>query len=485
MLMLQQLIRRIAGTPVPVLFLIALLWRIALVFLFSSALTDLQPDRVILPYFGHIANDYIFLVRPAEHLFTDGEYVFRSGVPFAGRMPGYAVIYLFWRMMMSAESALVMVIISQAVFAALAVIALARAAQDFFNNKNAFAIAFLLGMLYPASAFFDYKTIAEGLTISLLSFALYFLVKSLKSQRKWHLLASGLLMAWIVFLRPYMLMLLPLFGLFILIRFQGSFRQRLIMSVIWALPFVVALGAWNVRNYTVFNKVILLQAKGPESYGKMYGKAWLQIREMIAAWGGQPAMYESGSEGEWFRSDRSERPLVLPAKVWNSGCFSPDDMLRLKNDYQQFHYSEGFDSTLSESVYERAVQYTSCYRNYLGITGRTYLFVKRGIPVVARSGSGYMPAVYPSWIEKPFRVYLGAMYYLILLGWFWSSVRYRSLFMFLLPPLLLVPALLWVSPLVEHRYFLTLFPFAIFAFTGGLVKTSWFSRSTVNKRNGF
>jgi hypothetical protein len=485
MFIVQQFLERITGTRVLVLFFIALLWRIALVLLFSSALTDLQPDRVILPYFGHIANDYIFLVRPAEHLYTDGEYVFRSGVPFAGRMPGYSVIYLFWRMMMSAENALLMLVISQAVLGALGVLALAKAARLYFNSSKAFAIAFILGMLYPASAFFDYKTIAEGLTISLLSFTMFFLVKAMKSQSKASLVASGLLMAWIVFLRPYMLMILPLFGLFILIRFQGSFKRRLIMSVIWALPFVVALGAWNVRNYMVFDKVILLQTNGPDSYGKMYGKAWLQIREMITAWGGQPAMYESGSEGEWFRSDRGVKPIVLPAKVYGSGCFTEEDLSQLKIDYQQFHYSEGFDSPLSESVYQRALQYTNCYREYLGFTGRTYLFVKRGIPVVARSGSAYMPAVYPSWIEKPFRLFLGAMYYFIMLGWLWSALRYRSLLMFLLPPLLLVPALLWVSTLVEHRYFLTLFPFAIFAFTGGLVKTSWFSRSADDERNGF
>lgn len=451
------------------LILVAMAWRIALVFLFSWPVAESTPDRVIAPGFGMISNDYSYYIIPAENLLTEGEYTYRKGLPFAGRMPGYAAFYLLFRLFLSQEGANLMMIVAQALLGGLGVYFLARAAEMFFKRKDAFWITFALGMLYPVSAFFDYRTITEGLAISALSFCLYLLFRGLKN-RHWALLAgAGLMLAWAFFLRPFLGILVPLLALFVLWQSNGSWKARFSATTIFILPFVILLGAWNLRNYQQFGKVVIMQTSGEESYGKIYSRSWSQIRSLIVLWGGETGYFEPHSEAEWFRIDKSDRPLNAPAHIYSYGCFSAEDMQELKKDYQQFHYSEDFDTLLNNQLVERAAAYVQCFKEHRSFSDRTrqiQRFVRNG---VFRSGSSYMINLPIASVDKLVRLlFLGGYYLIILASVIVIFIRPRFGIL-LIPSALLLLSLLWVSSIIEHRYFLTTFPFLILAATGSFL----------------
>lgn len=464
---------------------IAVAWRILLVFIFSSTIADRVPDREIAPGFGFVANDYHYFIDPAETYFQTGNYSLAEGEPFAGRMPGYAFFYLIFRILMSQEMANLMMIIAQAVLGGLAAYALARGAQMYYRRFAAFAVVFAVAMLYPVSAFFDYQTLTEGLAINNLCFAFYFMMRGIREEQVKWILVSGMLLAWAVFLRPFLGVLLPLYGVFLMWQISGSAARRFESAVVLGIPFVLVLLAWNIRNYQVLDRVVLLETPAYVSYGKTYSQAWISIRNMINDWGGEPAYFEPGSAAEWFRIDRSDKPLELPDGVYDSGCFTPDDLEALKADFQRFHYSSGFDSTLNQEIRLQVHEYRNCYLEQQTAFDRGGNTTRKLAKSIFRSGSSYMPIVEPVFLDKALRLLFLGIYYLLLLGWMLGAVLVRRGWIWLLPAIVLFIGVLQVSSVLEHRYFLTVFPFVILGFCGVVIRMKWFDRLIVRKEGSY
>ena len=449
---------------------LAIAWRIALVFIFSTTVDDRAPDREIANGFGFIANDYHYFIDPAETYYQTGQYAIVEGEPFAGRMPGYAIFYLMFRMLMSQEMANLMMIVMQAVLGGLAAYVLARGAQFYYRRFAAFAVVFAVGFLYPVSAFFDYQTLTEGLAINNLCFAFYFIMRGVRGgSNKWILLA-GVFLAWSVFLRPFLGILLPLYGLFLMWQTSGGATRKFGNAVLLGIPFTLALLAWNIRNYQVMDEVVLMETPSYESYGKTYSLAWVSIRNLINDWGGEPAYFEPGSAAEWFRVDRSDKPLDLPDQVYETGCFTPEDLEELKADFQEFHYRSGFDTTLNREIIEQVREYRSCYLEQQTTFDRGINTTRKIAKSIFRSGSSYMPLVEPTFVDKAFRLLFLGMYYLLLLGWLLGAVLVRKGWIWLVPAIALLFGILQVSSVLENRYFLTVFPFVILGFCGAFIR---------------
>lgn len=448
------------------LILLAVLWRILLVIVFSSTVAERTPDRVILPDFGFIANDYHYFIDPAENYYQTGRYALSEDEPFAGRMPGYAVFYLAFRFLMSPAAANAMMIIVQALLGGFGAYALARAAHWFYRRETAFFIVYAVGFLYPVTAFFDYQTLTEGLAVNNLCLALYFSLRSLRESRPRWMLLAGVFLTWAVFLRPFLGILLPLYGLFVIWQGGGSWPRRIGRAVILGVPFTLALLAWNIRNYQVMDRVVLLEAPNYVSYGKTYSPAWIAVRNLINDWGGDPAYFQPGSDGEWFRIDRKDTVLELDPEIYATGCFAPEELYVLKQDFQRFHYSPGFDSTLNEAIVERVREYRSCYLAQQTVLDRSENTVEKIARSIFRSGSSYMPLVAPTVLDKALRLLYLGMYYLLMLAWLLAAVLQRRGWVWLLPAIAVVAGILQFSSVFENRYFLTVFPFVIVGATG-------------------
>lgn len=202
-----------------------------------------------------------------------------------------------------------------------------------------------------------------------------------------------------------------------------------------------------------------------ESYGKTYSMAWLQIRNLIYVWGGEPAYFEPGSEAEWFRKDQTNSPLELPEKIYASGCFTESDLRELKSDFQKFHYSADYDTTLHNHIAQTAMEYRKCYVSQQTSLERVALTANVVKKATLRSGSSYLPMVVPNWLDKFLRLLFLGMYYILLIGWLLSTVLIPGSRWWIVPVVLLFVGILNVSSVIEHRYFLSIFPFVILGFT--------------------
>ena len=124
--------------------------------------------------------------------------------------------------------------------------------------------------------------------------------------------------------------------------------------ILFFLPLALSLLIWNVRNYSTFSRIILLEDQWENSWpdDPTYRPHGMAIRKLIVGWGGDMLYWTHGSMGNWFFSETPTVPMneAIPSRVYTSG-YNADSLRNLKhlyllaNDYsldgsQRKHYSE-------------------------------------------------------------------------------------------------------------------------------------------------
>lgn len=113
---------------------------------------------------------------------------------------------------------------------------------------------------------------------------------------------------------------------------------------------------------------------------------------------------------------------------------------------------------------QTALKYRKCYEEQQTLFDRWLLTANVVKKATIRSGSSYMPPITPQWLDRVFRIlYLGT-YYLLIAGWLFAAVFIHRGWIWLLPAVVLLVGIFKVSSVIEHRYFLTIFPFVILGF---------------------
>lgn len=92
-----------------------------------------------------------------------------------------------------------------------------------------------------------------------LFFALLALFLSLKSEKKYVLALAGASLGFAVLNRPQFALLAPLMIFFFYQKYNVSFKQHLAKMAVFFMFFTITYGAWPLRNYIRFNKVIITQ----------------------------------------------------------------------------------------------------------------------------------------------------------------------------------------------------------------------------------
>lgn len=450
---------------------IAILYRLTLVVVISYSINSISSEeRIINQYFGFKANDYGYFIPPAENLYSKGLYSYRDNTPYAGRMPGYAALYLSIRPFANQTNTLFLIILIQTILGGIGAFYLAKSAYILFKHKRAFIIAYLLSFLYPVSVFFDYQTMTEGLSISLLSIAIYVTIKGIQQSKLWMLAFAGLLLTWIVFLRPFLGLLLPSWGLYILWKTQSDMLGKLKTAAVFSIPFILMIGAWTYRNHIQFNQFIPLQTPGHISYGKIYSKGWGEIRKLIRAWGGETAYFEPGSEAEWFRKDVAADKMPVATNFYDNKPFSEEDMVALRALYKEFLSNAGYDSILDQKIIDIAKNHFVALKQQQSFSdkAKSQLLPLRNMTL--RFGSAYMPPLLNTHIDKLLRIIFSLSYLAILLMAIWGLIiQFKSTSFLFIPIIANILGLLYVSTIFEFRYFLTTMPFAFLVATASII----------------
>ncbi|MFZ6665286.1 hypothetical protein [Peijinzhouia sedimentorum] len=466
-----------------VLFVFILRGLVLVFFLIQSY--QLNPDRIISGI-GIQQNDYYMFLGVVDNYFKTGVYELYEGSneAFAGRLPGYSMPYLFLRHIFPQSISLFIIISLQILLSVISVYLLALLSIKWFRTENYFISIIIIFSISTYTSIYDLFTLAESFSVSAVIFGFYLLTIGLKRQSKIFLLYSGVFVAWAIFLRPFLGLLILFIPIIIFVYLLKSHPHiRLINNVkrvlIFAIPFIVFESVWIGRNYIEFNRFIPLETSLSESYGDfgLYGKAALGIRKLINSYGGDSAEFRTGSDAWWFHhaEDSELDSFNFPEWIFEIEEVNRNTLIEIRNLY---HLSiKNQDSELGRRANLKAeslalhlsdnIKSNAPFRYYLVNnllrTGR-FIFT---------NGTYLLPL--PSFsemtiLQKLIKLFYYAMYFTVLITGLtgillrtfnvdkWSDLPFMlSVALFLS----LVIAIIFVGDIIENRYFISMYPFLL------------------------
>lgn len=259
-------------------------------------LADLQKCQTPAVPAGLIATltgDASSYLEPMENWRSEGQYYWYNGERrvYAGRLPHYGLFYLLFRLVWPPPLAHEALALLQILVSCVADVVLASTCQSFLRSRSAYWVA--LGILasnlfaaHNASRLFP-----ESLALSLVTLALCCCLQPPRSTLG--TLAYGGAFALVGCLRPY---LFPLVGYAVLLSILRRDPKR---AVLLALPVVVLLLPWTLRNWRVLGRFVPLQ-EDPYAGYVGYDEAYLAYRSWMGAWGGSSQYWDRRSAGCYF-----------------------------------------------------------------------------------------------------------------------------------------------------------------------------------------
>ncbi len=241
--------------------------------------------------FGFIGDTPSY-IDPIENFLANGHYNPDH------RMPGFGVVYYFFRLFFSYTSSYNCIVILQLIISSAGVYYMALLTRLLLKSKQVFYLCFYIYLISTYSNYYDICLMTESLCTSFLIFgAWFFALYFFKSQTK-YLLISGLLLTWVVFLRPAFAPVIIIMGIILVFYSVKNKRKILKPLVILALPFLIFDGLWIGRNYNVHHKFIPL-ANG--IYYPFIDSSYMKpMFKFVQAWGGADDIPESKSAMSWF-----------------------------------------------------------------------------------------------------------------------------------------------------------------------------------------
>ena len=230
-------------------------------------------------YWGITEDDTFTYLSPIESLIDKGKY----DPDF--RMPGYGIIYLPLYFLFSRIAAYNILLLIQLLLSAISVYVLAITTEKLFKQPFFFYAVFYLYALSYNVCTYDSTVLTESFTTSFLIILVFFFIRYFENRNSTaYLVISGVLLTWVIFLRPVFVPIMFLFLLLLFFLNVGTKKQILIACITFISPFILIDGAWIVRNYIHYKKIIPL-TNG--LYLPGYDNGYFQAaNEFVESWGG-------------------------------------------------------------------------------------------------------------------------------------------------------------------------------------------------------
>ena len=263
--------------------------------------------KALIPFFllflGHRADPHLLsfgfigdgpsYTDPIENLLANGHYYPDR------RMPGYGIIYLFFRLFLSYNSTYNSIIIVQLLVSSVTVYCLALLSRLILKSQLAFYLAFYFFLISTYSNYYDICLGTESLCSAFLVFGTWFFAQYFEKQKLKYLFFSGLFLTWATFLRPVFVIILFIYGVAFLFYAIKNRRNFIIPLIVFSCTFILTDGSWVARNYKVEDKFIPL-ARGGFYYPYVEYSYMSHELEFVQSWGGAVQLPDGHSALSWF-----------------------------------------------------------------------------------------------------------------------------------------------------------------------------------------
>lgn len=393
--------------------------------LYFSHLATCQEPIIKFGYLALAGGDTFSYLGAMDNLLEHREYYFWNGARnvYAGRMPYYGLPYFILRLFFNKAAAADIFVGFQIGLDALATVLFARLCFKFLPSKAVFWIGYAIYFCSFSLFLWNITLLTEGLSHSLFVGFLYFYHRFWIDRKWFNAVLASMLLALMTVLKPYLILLYPVFLLGIILRGEKPFEWASIsiyfrQTIILSLPLLILLAPWIIRNAIVLKDFIPAQENIYAGYA--YSAADFSFSNFVGSWGGGVIYWDTNDSGCYF---------VLNPPL---GCDYKTPPSALTN---------GYDINDIEQV----------RRNYLKLQANYSLELEKD--VVAEFER--LTIIYRH--EKPFMYYVGSKF-VILKKLFWHTNNHQ---------LMIHPSFKCYNPL-QMSFKIVQFVIYIFAFTFGI-----------------
>lgn len=311
---------------------------------------------------------FVVLHNDTPGYFTPMEsFISGEGYSSSCRMPGLLPFYASLRVFFSPEMSEILLVFIQFFASVIAVYLLAKSAYLLKKSRVLFVITFFVAAFSSFISIWDQALLSDSLSVSFLIYSFYFALKHLEDSQNKNLLWSGVFLAWTVFVRPTHILLVPVLGLLLLIKYWNGLRSLGVLfkkGAILFLPIAISISVWSYRNYTQYDRLIFLQDKNEVCFGAL-SEHYVSLRNMIIGWGGDYKGWSKNTELSWFLDQNTSTHYDFDKRIFTSQYNA--DSLQLLKEYLMLTHDQQADISIrnfhENKVHEMSSRYTNAYKS--------------------------------------------------------------------------------------------------------------------------
>lgn len=220
-------------------------------------------------YYTVLHNDNSELYGPAENLLQNGTYSLEGDVPYTGRIPGIAAIYIPLRLIFEQNTTFTLLTITSLLAYLFLIFCFFNFLQKKTNKDLAFLAMLMLLLLTSFSGFTQTSPESYATVFAITGF--FFLFKVFQTSEKKRYFWSGLFLMLAVTFRGYLIpsMLAVAAMIFTFLYFKKGLKRAVTLTLLFTISLFVYFGMWTARNYLVTSEIIVLQ-KAERHYKSPY-----------------------------------------------------------------------------------------------------------------------------------------------------------------------------------------------------------------------
>jgi hypothetical protein len=182
---------------------------------------------------------------PAENLVAWGCFG-----PHTTRLPGYAIIYLPFRLFLPTLYAMISMAILHILIGAIASYLLAKAVYMVSHSKTLFLFTFIMYGLNPYVTRLDVTPYADALSTYFVSISIYLITEYMIKQNRSLLIYSGLLLGWSAFMRPANIVLfIPSSIALLLLIKESNVIKKIKTALLFLYPVTIIMTSFYLYYY--------------------------------------------------------------------------------------------------------------------------------------------------------------------------------------------------------------------------------------------